>query len=72
MVYVWLGVAPLPVVASPVRVAGEIVAYAWATVLLSIVLWPLATGWVYGVLAIVAGAGFIGEVTSPGLPGQLA
>jgi protoheme IX farnesyltransferase len=58
--YARANVPMLPVVASPVRVAGEIVAYAWATVLLSVALWPLATGWVYGALAIVAGAAFIG------------
>jgi protoheme IX farnesyltransferase len=41
------------------RVAVEIVVYAWATVLASIALWPVATGWVYGVLAVLAGAAFI-------------
>jgi protoheme IX farnesyltransferase len=25
----------------------------------SLVLWPLATGWVYGVLAVLAGAAFV-------------
>jgi protoheme IX farnesyltransferase len=50
------GVPMLPVVASPARVAREIVAYTWATVLTSLVLWPLATGWVYGLLASAAGA----------------
>ena len=49
------GVPMLPVVASPVRVAREIVIYAWLTVATSLVLWPLATGWVYGVLATAAG-----------------
>ena len=46
----------LPVVASPVRVATEIVVYSWLTVAASLVLWPVATGWVYGVLAAGAGA----------------
>jgi protoheme IX farnesyltransferase len=46
----------LPVVAKPERVAREIVAYAWLTVAATLVLWPLATGWLYGVLAAVAGA----------------
>jgi protoheme IX farnesyltransferase len=46
----------LPVVASPVRVAREIVVYSWLTVAATLVLWPLATGWVYGVLAAAAGA----------------
>ncbi len=45
----------LPVVAAPVRVAREITGYAWLTVAASLALWPLATGWLYGVLAISAG-----------------
>lgn len=49
------GVPMLPVVASPLRVAREIVIYAWLTVATSLVLWPLATGWVYGLLAFLAG-----------------
>jgi protoheme IX farnesyltransferase len=49
----------LPVVASPLRVATEIVAYAWATVLTSLLLWPVATGWVYAALAAAAGAAFL-------------
>ncbi|HZC73956.1 MAG TPA: heme o synthase [Jatrophihabitans sp.] len=57
--YARANVPMLPVVASPVRVAGEIVGYAWATVLMSLVLWPLATGWVYGALAVLAGAAFL-------------
>jgi protoheme IX farnesyltransferase len=58
--YARANVPMLPVVASPVRVGREIVAYAWLTALASLALWPLATGWVYGVLAILAGAAFIG------------
>jgi protoheme IX farnesyltransferase len=53
------GVPMLPVVASPVRVAREIVGYTWLTVLTSLALWPLATGWVYGVLALAAGAALV-------------
>jgi heme o synthase len=49
------GVPMLPVVATPLRVAREIVVYAWLTVVTSLVLWPLATGWVYGALAALAG-----------------
>jgi protoheme IX farnesyltransferase len=49
----------LPVVASPLRVAREIVGYAWLTVAVSLVLWPLATGWLYGVLAALAGAALV-------------
>ena len=54
--YARAGVPMLPVVASPRRVAGEIVVYSWLTVLASLALWPIATGWVYGVLAAGAGA----------------
>jgi heme o synthase len=57
--YARAGVPMLPVVASPQRVAAEIVAYSWVTVATSLVLWPLATGWVYGVLAAAAGAALI-------------
>jgi len=53
--YARAGVPMLPVVATPTRVATEIVAYSWLTVATSLVLWPLATGWVYGVLAAAAG-----------------
>jgi protoheme IX farnesyltransferase len=58
--YARAGVPMLPVVASPQRVAREIVIYAWLTALTSLVLWPLSTGWVYGALAIAAGAALIG------------
>ena len=51
------GVPMLPVVASPTRVAGEIVVYSWLTVATSLALWPDATGWVYGAMA--AGAGVV-------------
>jgi protoheme IX farnesyltransferase len=55
------GVPMLPVVATPVAVARQIVVYSWVTVATSLVLWPLATGWFYGVIAVVAGAALIGE-----------
>jgi heme o synthase len=58
--YARAGVPMLPVVASPRRVAAEIVAYSYATAATSLVLWPLATGWVYGVLALLSGAALIG------------
>ena len=45
----------LPVVASATRVAREIVVYSWLTVAATLVLWPLATGWLYGTLATLAG-----------------
>jgi protoheme IX farnesyltransferase len=57
--YALAGVPMLPVVAAPVRVAREIVAYSYLTVATSLVLWPLATSWVYGVLALTAGAALI-------------
>ena len=54
--YARAGVPMLPVVASPKRVAAEIVGYAWLTVAASLALWPVApTSWVYGVLAAAAG-----------------
>jgi heme o synthase len=58
--YARAAVPMLPVVASPVRVAREIVLYSWLTVAATIVLWPVATGWLYGVLACVAGAVLLG------------
>jgi protoheme IX farnesyltransferase len=59
--YARAGVPMLPVVASPVRVARQIVGYSWLTVATSLALWPLATGWVYGVLALGAGAALLAE-----------
>jgi heme o synthase len=53
--YARAGVPMLPVVASPTRVATEIVVYSWLTVAASLALWPLATGWVYAALAGAAG-----------------
>jgi protoheme IX farnesyltransferase len=57
--YARAGVPMLPVVASPRRVAAEIVAYSWVTATVSLILWPLATGWLYGVLALASGAALI-------------
>ncbi len=57
--YARAGVPMLPVVAAPQRVAREIVVYAWLTAAVSLALWPIATGWVYGVLAAAAGASLI-------------
>ncbi|WP_375498796.1 heme o synthase [uncultured Jatrophihabitans sp.] len=57
--YANAGVPMLPVVAGPVRVARDITGYAWLTVLTSLALWPVATSWVYGVLALGAGIGLI-------------
>jgi protoheme IX farnesyltransferase len=57
--YARAGVPMLPVVASPVRVATEIVIYSWLTAATSLLLWPVATGWLYGVLAALAGAALV-------------
>ena len=57
--YARAGVPMLPVVATPERVARDIVAYSWLTVAASLALWPVATGWVYGVLAVLAGAALL-------------
>lgn len=60
--YAAAGVPMLPVVAEDVHVGRQIVAYAAATVATSLVLWPVgALGWIYGAVAIVAGAWFIAE-----------
>jgi protoheme IX farnesyltransferase len=57
--YARAAVPMLPVVATPVRVAREIVAYSWLTVVATLVLWPLATGWVYGFSALAAGGALL-------------
>jgi len=57
--YARAGVPMLPVVATPVAVGRRIVAYAWLTVATSLLLWPLATSWVYGVAALAAGGWFL-------------
>jgi protoheme IX farnesyltransferase len=52
----------LPVVASERRVAREITAYTWATVLTSLLLWPVAgTGPLYPVVAAALGAALLVE-----------
>jgi protoheme IX farnesyltransferase len=57
--YANAGVPMLPVVATPQRVTRDIVIYTWLTVAASLALWPLGSGWVYGVLAAAAGAALI-------------
>lgn len=57
--YAKAGVPMLPVVAPQLTVARQIVAYSWAMVASSLLLWPLATGWIYGVGAIALGAMFL-------------
>jgi protoheme IX farnesyltransferase len=57
--YARAGVPMLPVVATPLQVARRIVAYTWLTVGVSLLLWPLATSWIYGAVALAAGAWFL-------------
>ncbi len=60
--YVAAGIPMLPVVAKDTTVARQICAYAWATVLVSFALIPLAPmGWIYTVTAVVAGGLFVLE-----------
>ncbi len=59
------GVPMLPVVASPQKVAWQILAYTAVTVAVSLSLWPVAgTGWLYPVVAGVAGAWFLVEAVA--------
>ena len=57
--YARAGVPMLPVVATPLQVARRIVGYTWLTVATSLLLWPLATSWIYGAVALAAGAWFL-------------
>lgn len=59
--YARAGVPMLPVVATPQVVVRRILSYGWATVLTSLLLWPLATSWVYGGCALVFGGWFLVE-----------
>jgi heme o synthase len=60
--YANAGVPMLPVVAEDIAVGRQVVLYAWATVLASLVLIPVAPmGWVYAVVAVVSGALFVVE-----------
>jgi protoheme IX farnesyltransferase len=58
--YAAAGVPMLPVVATPRRVAFEIVLYSWAMVATSLLLWP-AMSWIYGASALLTGAWFLYE-----------
>jgi protoheme IX farnesyltransferase len=58
--YAAAGVPMLPVVATPGRVALEIVLYSWAMVAVSLLLWP-AMSWIYGASALLTGAWFLYE-----------
>jgi protoheme IX farnesyltransferase len=58
--YAAAGVPMLPVVAAEPVVANQIVAYTWATVACSLLLWPVAgTGLVYPLVAAVAGVAIL-------------
>jgi protoheme IX farnesyltransferase len=60
--YAAAGIPMLPVVASPRRVALEIIGYSWVMVAASLLLVPAAhTGPVYLVVAVGLGAWFLGE-----------
>jgi protoheme IX farnesyltransferase len=55
----------LPVVAPPVAVAWRILAYSVLTVAVSLLLWPVAnTGWLYPVVALVAGLAMLAEAVA--------
>jgi heme o synthase len=56
------GVPMLPVVASERRVLAESIVHSWLMVGASLAVWPVATGPVYGIAAIVCGGGFLLEV----------
>jgi protoheme IX farnesyltransferase len=60
--YAAADVPMLPSVAPAARVGREIVAYSWATVATSLVLWPVAgTGLLYPVAAVALGGVFLTE-----------
>ena len=60
--YRQVDVPMLPVVAPAAEVGRKVVAYTWATVATSLLLWPLGgTGWTYPVAAGVLGAVFLVE-----------
>lgn len=52
------GVPMLPVVATEAQVTKQIVVYTWLTLLATMLL-ALATGWLYAVVAVAAGAWFL-------------
>ena len=57
--YARAGVPMLPVVAPPAAVVKQILRYGWLTVGTSLLLWPLATGWLYGAAALALGGTFL-------------
>ncbi|MEV0970482.1 heme o synthase [Microtetraspora glauca] len=61
--YASVDVPMLPVVATERRVVREVIAYTWATVLCSMLLWPVAgTSLLYPIVAAVLGAACLWEV----------
>ncbi|MCC5576017.1 protoheme IX farnesyltransferase [Microtetraspora sp. AC03309] len=61
--YASVDVPMLPVVATERRVIREVIAYTWATVLCSMLLWPVAgTSLLYPIVAAVLGAACLWEV----------
>ncbi len=60
--YARAGVPMLPVVAPPATVARQILAYSWAMVVTTLVLWQVADlGWLYLIVAVLAGVWFLAE-----------
>jgi heme o synthase len=60
--YAAASVPMLPSVAPAAEVGRKVVAYTWATVITSLLLWPLGnTGWFYPSMAIVLGIVFLVE-----------
>jgi heme o synthase len=60
--YARAGVPMLPVVAPPATVARQILGYSWAMAVTTLVLWRVAgLGWLYGILAMLAGGWFLAE-----------
>jgi protoheme IX farnesyltransferase len=60
--YKSVGIPMLPVVAPLRRVLSESLADSWLMVAASVAVWPLATGPLYGVSAVVLGGAFLAEV----------
>ena len=55
--YAGVDVPMLPAVAPAREVGRQVVLYTWATVVMSLLLWPVGgTGWLYPVVAVVLGA----------------
>ncbi|WP_025274813.1 heme o synthase [Haloglycomyces albus] len=59
--YAAAGIPMLPAVAGPKRVAVESVIYAWATLAISLLAFPLGATWLYLAVAIITGGLFVLE-----------